>query len=645
MAEHDSIVSSDKLEAIADAIREKTGKNGLLTLDEMPEEIASISGGGETPECGVVPTSYASNGLVLSADIYGNIQFGALGSLGEEYYWDDYDQRIDPHIYDPENVDVYVSSTTSQSGAGSICYNYITSVTFNNEPTIIGATAFRNDYWLEITELPDTIEEIGEHAFENCYNLKITEIPESVTSIEYGAFTGTNIPSAINPYYDNTSKYSIGDVINNTGGYISYTCLVPINTPHDFDYTEWIEGDYPELVGVYDASQEYSNGTIVYNEDFRLVCTVCEVLIPDAYVGGKYAPGSLGEIQDTVSYHVGDTGFHDNYIYTCIADTTGYDSNWISGYFPEITGEYDPTRSYNVGDTVYYEGDVYTCKEPVSVPESFDYSKWWRDYCPNLLGAYQSGTTYHLGDTIWAHIESDGDYIFTCVVNSTSSEPDNQFNTDWYQGYYPEIIGKFDNSRAYNVGNTVLYNNSIYTCILATTQGENPYDSGHWCEYYYPAITGVYNSANDYNVGDAVWNLSSGSVATITQSSGMTQMCIPHYNPDCKECYDPTHTYNPGDVVACPSNVPPEPDDVGFYICTHNQPITGEYPGSSQYWTYFDDYKKFPLIFRCSSSAYIDSSAFSNCGYNIAFVPWQSEEGPSIEYIPMVIYGYVPPAT
>lgn len=41
----------DKLSAIGDAIREKTGKDDLLTLDEMPAEISAIeTGGGELPE-------------------------------------------------------------------------------------------------------------------------------------------------------------------------------------------------------------------------------------------------------------------------------------------------------------------------------------------------------------------------------------------------------------------------------------------------------------------------------------------------------------------------------------------------------------------------------------------------------------------
>lgn len=43
---------NEKMKAIADAIRAKTGKTDPLTLDGMAAEIASISGGGETPANG-----------------------------------------------------------------------------------------------------------------------------------------------------------------------------------------------------------------------------------------------------------------------------------------------------------------------------------------------------------------------------------------------------------------------------------------------------------------------------------------------------------------------------------------------------------------------------------------------------------------
>jgi len=66
----------NKLSAIGDAIREKTGKEDLLTLDQMPEEIKGISGGGAEVEPIVIDSqaSYACAGAVSSAyiDLFGD---------------------------------------------------------------------------------------------------------------------------------------------------------------------------------------------------------------------------------------------------------------------------------------------------------------------------------------------------------------------------------------------------------------------------------------------------------------------------------------------------------------------------------------------------------------------------------------------
>lgn len=67
---------TDKLKAIADAIRGKTGKTEGLTLDQMPEEIAGIEtgGGGEqkiyTAPSGAMYTPIYDNGSAVPTNAY-----------------------------------------------------------------------------------------------------------------------------------------------------------------------------------------------------------------------------------------------------------------------------------------------------------------------------------------------------------------------------------------------------------------------------------------------------------------------------------------------------------------------------------------------------------------------------------------------
>jgi len=56
---------TDKLTAIADAIRAKTGKSGTLTLDQMPGEISSITGGGGGSSAGCVTVTFMNGSTEL----------------------------------------------------------------------------------------------------------------------------------------------------------------------------------------------------------------------------------------------------------------------------------------------------------------------------------------------------------------------------------------------------------------------------------------------------------------------------------------------------------------------------------------------------------------------------------------------------
>ena len=69
-----AIVSSDKLKAIANAIRTKTGKTEMLSLDEMPSEIEGIETGGGSGE------DLVTQILMRTITSYSNHEITTLGS-------------------------------------------------------------------------------------------------------------------------------------------------------------------------------------------------------------------------------------------------------------------------------------------------------------------------------------------------------------------------------------------------------------------------------------------------------------------------------------------------------------------------------------------------------------------------------------
>ena len=68
---------TDKLTAIADAIRGKTGKSDSMTLDQMPTEIAGIqAGGGDNPLDYATSIAYMFRGAVFDAGTELDVTFG-----------------------------------------------------------------------------------------------------------------------------------------------------------------------------------------------------------------------------------------------------------------------------------------------------------------------------------------------------------------------------------------------------------------------------------------------------------------------------------------------------------------------------------------------------------------------------------------
>ena len=72
---------TEKLSAIADAIRAKTGKSDGLTLDEMPAEIASISSNGGNYVNVLDNVGFQTNKAIMSGDEEDNIGTDITGYI------------------------------------------------------------------------------------------------------------------------------------------------------------------------------------------------------------------------------------------------------------------------------------------------------------------------------------------------------------------------------------------------------------------------------------------------------------------------------------------------------------------------------------------------------------------------------------
>ena len=119
---------TDKLIAIADAIRAKTGKTNLITLDQMPTEIVNMEIGGGNCTEPYIEETYNANGSLISVNMFGY--------------------------------------------------------------TNIRSYAFYNCSNLALKSLPDGLTSIGDYAFQGCSNLALTSLPAGLTSIGGSAFYG-----------------------------------------------------------------------------------------------------------------------------------------------------------------------------------------------------------------------------------------------------------------------------------------------------------------------------------------------------------------------------------------------------------------------------------------------------------------------
>lgn len=227
---------------------------------------------------------------------------------------------------------------------------------------------------------------------------------------------------------------------------------------------------------------------------------------------------------------------------------------------PATCSDYDDTATYSIGDAVFLWDiiedeltcSMYTCIEDIDTPEPFDSSKWISMYYPTL-GKYDSTRTYHVGDVVYYN------WLATCIHDIES--PEAYDSSHWISGFYPKLQ-LFHPNHEYDYGDVVFYSGTNHTCVVPHTS-VSEIDLDNFISGYYPEILGIWDEYREYSVGDVVRYNYQGSWITFTYvydypSTGhvpnpsQSDYWYPVYAPQLryiKEFNKFLHVYDTGDIV------------------------------------------------------------------------------------------------
>lgn len=250
---------TDKLSAIGDAIRAKTGGTDMLTLDQMPTAIAGIqTGSGSGGDYNIIVTNNSDGTQSFAIT-------DASGSSGGSGFWDeDYARQIIERTLTSINFPSGLTKIGSYSMSG---FDGITSISIPNGVISIEDRAFYFCNRLVSISLPESIKSIGEGAFYRCEKLESISLP-NLPTIESGTFayckalTSITIPASVNVINGTSFGWCTGlTSVNFKGtptGNINKTTFTNCNNLTDI-YVPWAEG------AVANAPWGATNATIHYN--------------------------------------------------------------------------------------------------------------------------------------------------------------------------------------------------------------------------------------------------------------------------------------------------------------------------------------------------------------------------------------------
>lgn len=219
-----------KLTAIANAIRQKTGRSALLDLDEMPPEILSIDGGGggdvPNPDDPLLLVDWDGTTLLYSYT-YEDAQLISEfpdppthdGLTFQGWNWSEVIAKtwLQNHRGAQLRVGAMYTPTDGQdhnfwrsprlSMSNQICMQH--RATMN-----VGSSTFQDFQSLVSISLPNGLTSIGTYAFQNCYSLAAAILPSGLTSIGDSAFANCN----------SLTSASFPNGLTRIGDYAFYSC-------------------------------------------------------------------------------------------------------------------------------------------------------------------------------------------------------------------------------------------------------------------------------------------------------------------------------------------------------------------------------------------------------------------------------------
>ena len=172
---------TDKLTAIANAIRAKTGGSSTLTLPQMAQAIDALPTGGT-----LIPKTITENGVYNATDDDADGYDIVTVSVPEK-------NTLDEYFADTLEV-ADISSVTAIPNSFFQNKTNLISVIMPNVVSI-GSSSFSNCGNLVLTKLPSSVARIGPYSFRNCRKILYLDFSyfTSIPTVELTSFYGINL--------------------------------------------------------------------------------------------------------------------------------------------------------------------------------------------------------------------------------------------------------------------------------------------------------------------------------------------------------------------------------------------------------------------------------------------------------------------